>query len=356
MRVAERLHGHLWSTLALVAEEGSRTGVKARIAQLLRISVLSILSFTVNEVPVRAAALSFTTILAFVPLTVILSYLAGWLGYLDLLPRLIPYFVSSLNLDLPLDPILNGIQRAEGIGFHQLGLLGSIGLLLGFYFSMSNVEEAINQVWNVRQDRGWAGRFRRYTPFLLLLAILLILSVFVLFRLRHVLTRWGWGYEFSFHLPGGAFLFGSVGLMAFQWVLIFLMIRLLPNTRVRAKSAVLGASAAIALLYALSRFLFLFPMMFLGRNEVFYGSLVIFPVALLLVYAFWIAVLFGAAFAFVHARLQHHTAPKFFMGSTGMLEDWREAMRETQALYLYDPKAPAARIDPAPPQENNPLA
>ena len=295
--------------------------------------MLSILSFAVNEVPVRAAALSFTTVLAFIPLTVILSYLAGWLGYLDLLPRLIPYFVSSLNLDLPLDTVLRGIERAEGVGFHQLGLLGSLGLLVGFYLSMSNVEEAINQVWNVRQDRGWAGRFRRYTPFLLLLALLLILSVFVLFRLRHILNRWGWGYGFSIHLPGGAFLFGSIGVLSFSWILIFLMIRLLPNTRVRAKSAVLGASAAIALLYVLSRLLFLFPMMFLGKNQIFYGSLVIFPVALLLVYAFWIAVLFGAAFAFVHAKLQQKGAHAFFTGSSGMLEDWREAVRETEALY-----------------------
>jgi uncharacterized BrkB/YihY/UPF0761 family membrane protein len=182
--------------------------------------------------------------------------------------------------------------------------------------------------------------------------------VFVLFRLRHVLTRWGLGYEFSFHVPGGAFLFGSVGFLAFLWILLFLMIRLLPNTRVRAKSAVLGATAAIALLYVLSRFLFLFPMMLMGRNEVFYGSLVIFPVALLLVYAFWIAVLFGAAFAFVHAKLQHHEAPVFFRtGSSGMLEDWRQAVRETEALYLYDPNT--GRVVPQephlPPKENNPI-
>jgi membrane protein len=216
--------------------------------------------------------------------------------------------------------------------------------LIGFYLSMSNVEEAINKVWNVRQDRGWLGRFQRYTPFLLLLLALLVLSVFVLFRMRRILTRWGLGYEFSLHLPGGAFLFGSVSLLAFLWILIFLMIRLLPNTRVRGKSAILGASAAILLLYALSRLLWLFPMMFLGKNQVFYGSLVIFPVALLLVYAFWITVLFGAAFAFVHAKLQHHAAPRFFTGSSGMLEDWREAVRETEALYLHGPETSVKRV------------
>jgi membrane protein len=333
--------------LARVAEGGSRKGMKAKLAQFLRISVLSILSFSVNEVPVRAAALSFTTVLAFIPLTVILSYLAGWLGYFDLLPSLVPYVAKSLHLTIPIEPVVRSVEHAEGIGFHQVGILGSVGLLIGFYLSMSNVEEAVNQVWNVRQDRGWFGRLRRYTPFLILMAALLVLSAFVLFRMRPILDRYGLGYGFSLHLPGGNFLFGSVGLLAILWVLIFLVVRLLPNTRVRAKSALLGASAAIVLLYGLSRLLFLFPMMFIGRNQMFYGSLVIFPVALLLIYAFWIAVLFGAAFGFVHARLQDHEAPRFFnAGSSGMLEDWREALRETEALYRHPTTRSRVRPEP----------
>jgi membrane protein len=335
---AEHLHGRLWSTLARVAEQGAGEGVgagfSARLARLLRTLVLSILSFTVNEVPVRAAALSFTTLLAFIPLTIILSSVAGWLGYLDLLTRLIPYFMSSLNLDLPLDPVLEGLQRAEGISFHQLGLLGSVFLIVGFYFSMSSIEEAMNRVWNVRVHRGWMGRFRRYTPFLMLLAGLMVVTVILLFRVRRVLERWGWGRDLSFHIPGSEFLFNSSSLLVFLGVLIFFMIRLLPNTPVPRRSALLGALSATALLYLLSRFLLLFPAIFLERNQIFYGSLVVFPVALLLIYAFWITVLFGSTVAFVHGRLQNQEGQRFFARkSSGFVKDWTEALRETHALY-----------------------
>jgi YihY family inner membrane protein len=323
--------------LARVAEEGAHKTLRARAARVLRVMVLSVLSFTVNEVPVRAAALSFTTVLAFIPLTIILSSVAGWLGYLDLMPSLIPYFVSSLNLDLPLDAVLEGIERAQGIGFHQLGLVGSLGLLIGFFLSMSNVEEAMNRVWNVRQDRNWVGRFRRYTPFLLMLAMLLVGTVFMLHRVRRMLVRWGWGYEFSISLPGSAFLFGALGFMFFLAILIFLMIRVLPNTRVRVRSALYGSLAATFMLYLLSRALLIFPSFLMERNLVFYGSLVIFPVALLLIYAFWITVLFGSAVAFVHDNLQHTMGRHFFArGSSGMMKDWREAVRETQELYLLN--------------------
>lgn len=320
-----------------MAEESSGKGLKNRFTRILRVMVLSGLSFTVNEVPVRAAALSFTTVLAFIPLTIILSYLAGWLGYFDLLPRLIPYILKTIHLNIPLEPVLKGLQRAEGVGFHQVGLLGSVGLLIGFYLSMSNVEEAMNHVWNAREDRGWLGRLRRYTPFLFVMALLLVMSAFMLFRLRKVLERWGWNHEFAFVLPGGSFLFGPIGLLAFLWILIFLMIRLLPNTRVHLRPAVYGATAAIALLYVFSRVLFIFPMLLLSKNQVFYGSLVIFPVALLLIYAFWITVLFGAAVAFVHDKLQHEMGSKLFTHeSRGMRDDWREAIREIQVLYLLD--------------------
>lgn len=348
----EHLHGRLWSTLARVADQGTGGNFSARVAGLLRTLVLSILSFTVNEVPVRAAALSFTTLLAVIPLTIILSSVAGWLGYLDLLTRLIPYFMSSLNLDLPLDPVLEGLHRAEEISFHQLGLFGSIFLLIGFYFSMSSVEEAMNHVWNVREDRGWVGRFRRYTPFLLFLAGLLVLTVIFLFRVRVMFDRWGWGRDLTLDLPGGSLLFGSFGLLTFLGIVIFMMIRVLPNTPVRKRSAFLGAAASIALLYFVTRGLLLFPQFFLARNQFFYGSLVVFPVALLLIYAFWIAVLFGSAVAFVHARLQNHEGRRFFArNSSGIVKDWTEALRETHALYAR--KSPREDIPEKHPEKHS---
>jgi YihY family inner membrane protein len=337
LRTVERLNTSFWSTLAQAAEEGvegvSAGRLKRKVAHTLRVLVLAALSFTVNEVPVRASALVFTSMLAFIPLTIILSSVAGWLGYLELLRQLIPDFLGSLNLDLPIDPLMRGLERARAVGFHQLGLMGSLGLLVGFYLSMSNIEEAMNRVWNVRTSRGWYGRFLRYTPFLLLLLLLIVLSVLLLFRTHQILRSLGLGALSSFSLPGSTLLFGSLGALFFMWMMMILMIRLLPNTRVRLVPAVFGATAGIVPLYFLSRFLLLFPALFLERNQLFYGSLAILPVGLLLVYVFWACTLFACAVAFVQEKLRHDAGHAFFIRGAGIREDWEAAMRETEELY-----------------------
>jgi YihY family inner membrane protein len=359
MNGVERLNARFWSALARAAEETPDV-IKpgTRIVRMVRILVLAALSFTVNEVPVRAAALVFTSLLAFIPLTIILSSIAGWMGYLNLLQELIPNLMGSLNLDLPIDFLMEGLARAESVGFSQLGIMGSAGLLVGFFLSMSSVEEAMNRVWNVRDHRGWLGRISRYTPFLLVLLVLMVVSVFLLFRAHQYLDAFleDWGLyggmaiSFPLSVPGGALLFGSLGAVLFMWMLMVVMIKVLPNTRVKFSRALWGATAGIVPLYVLSRALLLFPALFISRNQLFYGSLAIIPVALLLVYVFWACALFGCAVAFVQERLKHDAGGAFFTRGAGLMEDWDNAMREVEAIY----RRPSKPEQPSVPQEPEP--
>lgn len=348
MRWLERMNARFWNALANAASEAVPVrGAAGMLLRGLRVLVLAILSFAVNEVPVRAAALVFTTLLAFIPLTIILSSVAGWLGYLNLVQELIPNLMASLNLDLPVDFLLEALERAQSVGFSQLGIMGSAGLLIGFFLSMGNVEEAMNRVWNVRVNRGWGGRVMYYTPFLLLLLGVVLVSVFLLFRAHRYfdafLEDWGMyggsAVSFSLEIPGITVLFGAWGAVAFMWMLMVVMIKLLPNTRVRLARAVLGATAGVIPLYLLSRVLLLFPAVFLARNQLFYGSLAVIPVALLLVYVFWASTLFGCTVAFVVERLRHDVGG-FFVRGAGLKEDWRNAMREVEEIYRR-PSRPA---------------
>ncbi len=333
----ERLHHRLWKALARTAEAGaSPRGWKNRVARFLRVVILSALSFNINEVPVRSAALVFTTLLAFIPLTIILSSVAAWLGYFELVRTMIPYFLQSFGIEVPLGPLMSLLERAENISFRQLGMWGSIALLVMFYFSMSSIEAAMNRVWNVSRNRGWGGRFASYTPFLLMLAGLVVITVIVLFRIHQWIEDWWGGHMAAFTLPGGAYLFGPWNIILFLWALIVLMIVLLPNTKVRWSSAILGATAATGFLYLFSRVLLLFPMLLIARNQILYGSLVIFPVALLLVYVFWVTVLFGAGIAFVHQKLSPRSGRLLFFtpSPSGMVKDWKTVVRQSQRLYL----------------------
>jgi len=336
----KNLKASFWKALEVTAES---KGVKGLSARWLRVLALSAASFTVNEVPVRAAALTFTTFLAIIPFAVILSLLAGKLGYLHLLSRLIPYLADSLNINLSLDPLVKSIDRAQRIGFHRLGWWGTSGLLLTFFLSMSNVESAVNRVWNLHRTRPWIQRLKVYTPFLLILVALVVAGALMLLRAKHGMERWGFSGKIpalKFH--GESVLSGAVGMLIIIWVGLFLMIRILPNTRVKLWPAFSGATAATVLIYFLTRLLFVFPAALMAQNKFLYGSLAIFPVLLLLSYVFWAAALFGATVAFVQQNLydggskENRNLPKpsdAFLHPTNV---WQEAAREAYKMYARE--------------------
>lgn len=274
-------------------------------ARLVRVLVLAGMSFPVNQIPVRASALTYTSILSFVPFAVILSSVAGRFGYLDLLSRLIIYTADSLNLDVNLDPILGVIDYAQKVDFQRLGLLGSLGLLFAFFLSMSNIELAFDHIWDIRKDRNWWRRIKDYTPFLIMLILLLVAVGNVLLKYRELLDTKLSGML----VPGLAHetvvVLSTMAVVGVLWVALALLFYIIPNTRVRAFPAILAASLCTGAIYLLIRVVLLAPSVILSRNNFIYGSLAIFPVVLLMIYLFWMIILYGAAVAFMYQRLYH---------------------------------------------------
>ena len=126
----------------------------------------SLIAFRTNQVPVRAAALTYTTLLAFIPFFIILSTTAGELGYLDLLSQFLPELTRILGLVVPIDKIQEIIKHAQNIKMANLGIVGSVFLLISFFLAMSNLEKAMNIIWGIRKHRNWLKRMYIYIPFL----------------------------------------------------------------------------------------------------------------------------------------------------------------------------------------------
>ncbi len=274
-------------------------------ARLARVLVLAGMSVPVNQIPVRASALTYTTILSFVPLMVILSAVAGRFGYLDLLSHLVFSMADTMNLDINLDPVLKMIDIAQKVDFHKLGLIGSIGLLFTFFLSMSNIELAMDQIWDIRKDRNWWRRIKEFTPFLILL-ILLVLGVGnLILKYRAFLDAKFSGAAVPHIVHETILLFSTISVIGFVWLGLVMLFYLIPNTKVRISPAILAASLSTGVLYLLSRLLTFFPNFFFSQSSFIYGSLAILPVALLMIYLMWLVVLYGAAVGFIYQRLYH---------------------------------------------------
>lgn len=274
-------------------------------ARLVRVLMLAVMSFRANQIPVRASALTYTTILSIVPFAIILSAVAGKFGYLDLLSRLVVTLVGSMNLDLNLDPVLDIIAFAERVDFRQMGLVGSLGLLLTFFLAMGNIEFAIDHIWSVKKERNWWRRLKEYTPFLLVLVGVLTAAGNFLLKYRDFLTPKLYGDARSVIVHDTLFLVSNAGILACTWGVIFLLYYLIPNTKVRFFPAALGASLSTLGVYGLGRLGLEFPSLFISRTSYIYGSLAAVPLLLLMIYLFWIIILYGAALTFIYQRLYH---------------------------------------------------
>ncbi len=263
------------------------------------------MSIPVNQIPVRASALTYTTILSFVPFAVILSAVAGQFGYLDLLSSLVYSLANSMNLDVNLDPIMAVIGVAQKMNFQRLGLVGSLGLLFTFFLSMSNIELAMDQIWDIRKKRNWWGRIKEFTPFLILLILLVVGVGNILLKYRSILEN-----KFSGAASPGfvheTILFVSViSVVGFVWLALVLVFYIIPNTKVRLFPAILAATLTTLGVTFLSRALAHFPSLFFSKNNFIYGSLAVVPALLLLIYLLWLIVLYGAAVGFIYQRLYH---------------------------------------------------
>jgi len=265
-----------------------------------KVSINSFLGFRHNQVPVRAAALTYTTLLALVPFLVILTAIAGWLGYLNLVLEFLPDLNQTLGAKLPVDQIVAIIDQAQRVELKNMGALGSIGLFLSFVLAMSNLEKAMNIIWNVEKNRNIFKRIGLYIPFLFFLCLFLLLFSWMLVKVKHYLHTLFEG-NLIHRLEQGVQLGTLFLIMAgLTWLFYVVLYNLVPNTKVRWDSCLLGASVTTPILYGLGYLVGLFGSYLFNSYSAVYGSLAIFPLFMLVLYISWVVVLYGAVLTQVH--------------------------------------------------------
>jgi len=297
-----------------VAPPRKKSSAKPRIKPLDAIPILidSYKVFDHTHGTIRAAALTYTTLLAVVPLVILLTSISVALGMADMLTNHLPALNNVFKLNLPLDQILPILENAQQIKLGKLGLIGSGGLFVTFILAMDTIESNMNVVWKVHRNRSYLRKAAIYTPFLLIVAgcigalsalihyfrkgleVLLIRNIPVIgTEYTGMLLNW------TITLSLNAAILGAL------WVLYYYM----PYTRVRPKPALLAAILSWAALYLfVGSLIFLQASMF-ERMSLFYGSLAFVPLVMFLIFGVWAIILFGNCLCW---RIQHWRAKKPF--------------------------------------------
>ncbi|MGB7749431.1 MAG: YhjD/YihY/BrkB family envelope integrity protein [Verrucomicrobiia bacterium] len=334
------------------------TGGEAELSRLERFAhfcALVVRSFVRNRCFVRASALSYTTLLAIIPLLAVAISITSSLlksegeeKIYQVIDRLVSNVIPptalntnsqampppgswpGLSADLTptnseavetnltagsatatnapagaTDARVIGAQKEAARRIHEfvqntrtLGTTGMILLIIAAISLLTRIEETFNDIWGVTRGRNWLRQVELYCTTIFLGPVLLVVAVGLTGGGRFQGVK-----HFIEQTPFiGAFLYQFLPFI-FLWLAFALVYLLVPNTKVRYSAALAGGMVGGSLWHLNN----LFGSLYVSRvvtNSRIYGSLGLVPVFMIGLYFSWVILLFGAqvAYAFQNRR------------------------------------------------------
>ena len=356
----------------------------SRFEKFVHFWVLVWNSFVRNRCPIRASALSFTTLLALIPMlavgmsissaflktqseTQLKSFIQQFLDYM------VPNERTALNLPMPLDESMDeptnsiatvesgvtnsvsefAITNAAGAeiisGNNQprdgsivaakkraanviyefiqstssggLGVVGVVFLLWTTIATLTRVEETFNDIWGVTRGRDWLSRITNYFTTTVLVPVLCLCALGLASGPRFQKTR-----DLLGVLPFLEPLISQLLPVLIICVTFALFYKLVPNTKVHFGAALVGGALA-----ATGWHLFNIASIHLATRVVnaskIYGSLALVPLLMAGLWTVWAIVLFGAQVAYAYQNRESYLQER-------LAENVNQRGREFVALRL----------------------
>lgn len=336
-------------TGAVAGAEDEIFHLEGRLERFVHFWALVGKSFNRNRCPARAAALSYATLLALIPmLAVAISVTSSLLksegeeqiyGVIDKVVSTImppPATVNPTNVSLEIGPdfsvalkstnavaetnlaaatVTNSLVAAVGDDsrvidaqkqaarwIHEfiqktrsktLGLVGMLLLLYVVITMLANIEGTFNDIWGVARGRSWLLRIVLYWATITLGPLLLIVALGLAGGSQMQAVR-----EFIGQTPlVGGFIFKLLPLVVL-WLAFALFYQVVPNTKVRSSAALAGGFVAGSLWHLNSVFGFLYVSRVVSNSQIYGAKLGIVPVFMAGLYFSWLILLFGAQVAY----------------------------------------------------------
>lgn len=253
----------------------------------------------VRQLQLSAQALTYDTLLALVPLVIVVfAVVSGFGGLEDLRARLEALILNNISASEEVRAAVGDYLRRV-LNYVRNGSFSALSVVILIYSVLSllgHIESAINEVFGSKVDRPFLGRLLTYWAALTLGPLLLGASFGITAALQNTgvvtaIDRTGIGVGFVQVLPF------VVTLIAFTALYM-----VVPNTHVKPSAAIFAAVVAGSLWNGAKLLYAVYASHALSTKNV-YGSLATVPLFILWIYLSWLLVLLGAqlAFAFQHA-------------------------------------------------------
>ncbi len=352
---------------------GVNTGAEAEFDRLERFAHFWVLvgrSFVRNRCPVRAAALSYTTLLALIPLLVVAISVTSSLlksqgeakiyeAIDKLVSNVMPPATTTLNtngaaalnlspdISVTLSPTnsvaptnsvslagtderVDTAQKEAAQRIHEFiqntrsGALGVIGMLLLVSVAirmLASIEATFNDIWGVTRGRNWLWRIVLYWTTITLGPLLIAGALGLAGGSQLQATKALVG-----RMPFVGELFFQLVPLVILWLAFSLIYLLVPNTKVRFGAAFVGGMVGGSLWHLNNLFGFLYVSRVVTNSKI-YGGFGLVPVFMVGLYFSWIILLFGAQVAYAWQNRQSYLQEK-------LVENVNQRGREFIALRL----------------------
>ena len=320
--------------------------LEGRLERFVHFWVLVIRQFVRHRCLVRASALSYSTLIALIPLlAVALSVTSSLLKNQDeaQFQHAVEHFVSAItppatlaatnavadNPDASAPATTNLVAGTDSSNTNtiagtnasgsqvvtvsaqkeiarqiwkfvqntQSGTLGATGVVLLVFVAISllgRIEETFNDIWGVTRGRNWLTQIQLYSTAIMLGPLLLVAALGLAGGSQFQSAK-----DYIAQTPVvGKFIFELLPLLVL-WLAFAFVYQLLPNTKVKFSAAFVGGAVAGTLWHLNNVFGFLYVSRVVTNSKI-YGSLGLVPVFMIGIYFSWVFLLLGAQIAYAY--------------------------------------------------------
>lgn len=284
--------------------ENEVTSTTFSIYNVIKSIYLCIQRFTRDQLVVKASALTYSTLFAFVPILAITFAIARGFGFDNLMERQIVeglggHSETTETIIQFVNSYLSQTKNGIFVGVGLVMLLWSVLLLI------NNMEITFNRIWQVKKQRSLYRKITDYCSMLLLLPILIVvsggLSIFMSTMVKNM-------ENFTLLAPLGKFCVRMIPFVL-TWLMFTALYIFMPNTKVRFKHALISGILAGSA-YQGFQYLYIGSQLYVSRYNAIYGSFAALPMFLLWLQISWTICLFGAQLTYAGQNIQNFSFDK----------------------------------------------
>ena len=274
-------------------QKGWRSFVSATVRYLFHV----IRQFIQQQCFLRAAALTYTTLLTLIPILVLVFVVFEAFGGLDMAGKRVEAFLFTHLLPETVASVRSYIQTlVHGFNSRAVSTVSVLFLIIAAYGLFASIDTSLNAIWRIPKRRSFLSRLVNLWFILTISPLLLGYSLYLSAKIQdsQVMKMHGisaFGKNILWAMP-----------VVLTWITLTLIFRFVPRTHIQWSSALIGGFFA-SVLWEFSKFGFNLYVDTFANIKMVYGSFMLLPLFLIWIDLSWLLILLGAEICFVHQNM-----------------------------------------------------